>query len=211
MRNNRFAAAALFLVVLGAACEREATGPADELSAAEVLALAPQLAAPGIAMVDGFALGMHAPPMGIGTRGPGPSSTEFTRTMPCPGGGQITMQGSAQVSFDRETRSMSSRFEATQTAQACVLNAHQTPVVMSGNPSVRITATRTVEQGRLVEAKTTQKGSVVYQRGDASRTCDIDLTSSVDATTHTVSITGSMCGSPVDRTHQWREPPHRGG
>jgi hypothetical protein len=69
------------------------------------------------------------------------------------------------------------------------------------NPNTAFDSKLNIVNGVPVGLQTqTHKGSFTWARAGASGTCSVDLTSSFDPATHTVTVTGSFCATAVDVT-----------
>lgn len=182
--------------LLLAGCEAEPAGPSDSLSPAEVAALAPQTSELGSSLLDLVALGSGAF-VQLGGR----SGTDFTRTHPCPRGGEVRVAGSSTITGDRAAGSWTVQQTATKTLAACAFNTRDGELVQQDG-SLSIQGTRSVVQGRLSGPQTTtQRGTVRWTRGTQSGSCDVDLSTAFDPATRTATVRGSYCGRAVDRTH----------
>lgn len=197
MQRRTLSAVAIGALLL-AGCESEPAGPSQSLSASEVAALAPQASDLGSSLLDLVALG-SGPFVQLGGR----SGTDFTRTHPCPRGGEVRVAGSSSITGDRAAGNWTVQQTATKTLTACAFPTREGTVVQQDG-SIAIQGTRTVVQGRLSGPQTTtQRGTIRWTRGAQSGSCEIDLSTSFDPTSRSASVRGSYCGRAVDRTHSF--------
>jgi len=128
---------------------------------------------------------------------PGP----ITVTRQCPKGGQVVIAGMISGSGDPTTRSFSLEAVATRTDTDCAFQTENGVLTLNGNPNIAYDAKLNIVNGALSGLQTqTQKGSFKWARTGGSGTCDVDLSSSFDPATHTVTVTGTFCGKTVNVT-----------
>ena len=74
-------------------------------------------------------------------------------------------------------------------------------LTLNGNPNVAYVGNLNIVNAVLSGLQTqTHKGSFKWARTGGSGTCDVDLASSFDPATHTVTVTGTFCGHIVNVT-----------
>jgi len=74
-------------------------------------------------------------------------------------------------------------------------------LTLNGNPNIAYDGKLNIVNGALSGLQTqTHKGSFKWARTGGSGTCDVDLTSSFDPATHTVTVSGTFCGHTVNVT-----------
>ncbi|PYO04915.1 MAG: hypothetical protein DMD30_14860, partial [Gemmatimonadetes bacterium] len=129
---------------------------------------------------------------------PVPIDNQFTITKQCPKGGQVVIAGRTTGTGDRTTHSLSLETVATRTDTDCAFDTRRGVLTINGNPNIAFDGKINIVNGALSGLQTaTHKGSFKWARTGASGTCDVDLTSSFDPATHTVTVTGTFCGRTV--------------
>lgn len=125
-------------------------------------------------------------------------NNSFTVTKQCPQGGQVVIAGMTVGTGDRVTHDLSLETNATRTDTNCAFETRHGVLTLNGNPNIAYTANLNIVNGALSGLQTqTHKGSFTWAHTGASGTCDVDVTSSYDPATHTVTVTGSFCGHTV--------------
>src|SRR5438093_7498352 len=126
---------------------------------------------------------------------------DFKVTKQCPKGGQVVIAGRTTGTGDRTTHSLSLETVATRTDTDCAFDTRRGVLTINGNPNIAFDGKINIVNGALSGLQTaTHKGSFKWARTGASGTCDVDLTSSFDPATHTVTVTGTFCGRTVNVT-----------
>ena len=132
---------------------------------------------------------------------PVPINTQFTVTKQCPRGGQVAIAGSITGTGDRIAHNLSVEAIATRTDADCAFDTRDGVLTLNGNPNVAYDGKLNIVNSVLSGLQTqTHKGSFKWARTGGSGTCDVDLTSSYDPATHTVTVTGTFCGHTVNVT-----------
>ena len=132
---------------------------------------------------------------------PFPINNQFTVTKQCPRGGQVVIAGGVTGTGDRTTHSLTLDANATRTDTNCAFDTRNGVLTLSGNPNLTYTGHLNIVNGALSGLQTqTHKGSFTWSRTGGSGTCDVDITSSYDPATHTVTVTGSFCGRIINVT-----------
>jgi len=132
---------------------------------------------------------------------PVPINTQFTVTKQCPRGGQVAIAGSITGTGDRIAHNLSVEAIATRTDTDCAFDTRDGVLTLNGNPNIAFDGKLNIVAGVLSGLQTqTHKGSFKWARTGGSGTCDVDLTSSYDPATHTVTVTGTFCGHIVNVT-----------
>jgi hypothetical protein len=132
---------------------------------------------------------------------PFPINTQFTVTKQCPRGGQVVIAGGITGTGDRTTHSLSVEAVATRTDTDCAFDTRDGVLTLNGNPNLAYDGKLNLVNGALSGLQTqTHKGSFKWARTGGSGTCDVDLTSSFDPATLTVTVTGTFCGHTVNVT-----------
>jgi hypothetical protein len=132
---------------------------------------------------------------------PFPINNQFTVTKQCPRGGQVVIAGGIVGTGDRTAHSLTLDANATRTDTNCAFDTRDGVLTLSGNPNLAYTGHLNIVNGALSGVQTqTHKGSFTWSRTGGSGTCDVDITSSYDPSTHTATITGSFCGRAVNVT-----------
>jgi len=135
------------------------------------------------------------------TTTPFPINNQFTVTKQCPRGGQVVIAGSVTGTGDRTTHNLTLDANATRTDTNCAFDTRNGVLTLNGNPNLAYTGHLNIVNGALSGLQTqTHKGSFTWSRTGGSGTCDVDISSSYDPSTHTVTVTGSFCGRVVNIT-----------
>jgi hypothetical protein len=135
------------------------------------------------------------------TSAPVPINTQFSVTRQCPKGGQVAIAGTITGTGDRVAHNLSVEAVATRTDTNCAFDTRDGVLTLNGNPNIAYDAKVNIVAGVLSGLQTqTHKGSFTWARTGGSGTCDVDLTSSFDPATHTVTVTGTFCGHTVNVT-----------
>ena len=132
---------------------------------------------------------------------PIPINNQFTVTKPCPKGGQVVIAGTVTGTGDRTTHSLTLEAAGTRTDTDCAFDTRNGVLTLNGNPNIAYDGKLNIVNGALSGLQTqTHKGSFKWARTGGSGTCDVDLASSYDPATHTVTVTGTFCGKTVNVT-----------
>jgi hypothetical protein len=132
---------------------------------------------------------------------PFPINTQFTVTKACPRGGQVAIAGGVTGTGDRTAHNLTLDAVATKTDTDCAFDTRNGVLTLNGNPNIAYTGHLNIVSGALSGLQTqTHKGSFRWARTGGSGTCDVDVTSSFDPATHTVTVTGTFCGIAVNVT-----------
>jgi hypothetical protein len=132
---------------------------------------------------------------------PIPINNQFTVTKQCPKGGQVVIAGTVTGTGDRTTHSLSVEAAGTRTDTDCGFDTKNGVLTLNGNPNIAYDGKLNIVNGALSGLQTqTHKGSFKWARTGGSGTCDVDLASSYDPATHTVTVTGTFCGKTVNVT-----------
>jgi hypothetical protein len=195
------------LILALAACD-QSTGPSTGISQTDANQLAADLDAVSTLGTSDFGLG---PSFSIGVDGSGSSASvsavpiainnTFTVTKQCPKGGQVAIAGTTVGTADRATHSLTLEINATRTDTNCAFETRNGTLTLNGNPNIAYKGNLNIVNGAPSGLQTqTHKGSFTWASVGGSGTCDVDLTSSFDPATHTVTVTGSFCGHAVNVT-----------
>lgn len=123
----------------------------------------------------------------------------FSVTRQCPRGGQVVIAGAISGVGDRATHDLSVHAVATRTDDDCAFQTRNGVLTLNGNPDIDYDGNLSIVAGQLSGVQTqTHKGSFTWSRPGGSGTCEVDLTSSYNPTTHTATVTGMFCGHTVD-------------
>ena len=196
---NLVCGAALFLAV--AACE-QSTGPSTEITQADAAQLAADMDAVLTLGESDFSLGgsFLVGPSGISAV-PIAINNSFSVTKQCPRGGQVVLAGTTVGTGDRATHSLTLETNATRTDSNCAFQTRNGVLTLDGNPNIAYKGNLNIVNGALVGLQTqTHKGSFTWERRGGSGTCEVDLASSFDPATRTVTVKGHFCGHIVDVT-----------
>lgn len=207
-QSSLVCSAALLLAV--AACSSDSTGvSANIITQADANQLAGDMDAVSTLGTADFGLGasFNVNVDGSGasaaqtTTAPFPINTQFTVTRQCPKGGQVAIAGTITGTGDRVAHNLSVEAVATRTDTNCAFDTRDGVLTLNGNPNIAYDGKLNIVAGVLSGLQTqTHKGSFTWARTGGSGTCDVDLTSSFDPATHTVTVTGTFCGHTVNVT-----------
>lgn len=133
------------------------------------------------------------------------STTEFTRTGDCPSGGQVTMTGTRERTRDTETRTGTMDISATRTFTDCARPLADSAVTVTLNGSLTLTAHR---EWQAREWSGIQSIALVGRidwatDDDRSGTCEIDVEASLDPSTRSRTVTGTVCGREASNLRGW--------
>ena len=194
------------LVLAIAACS-DSTGVSTAISQADANQLAADmdatstLATTDMGLGASFSVTVDGSGSAASVSGPIPIDNQFTITKQCPKGGQVVIAGRTTGTGDRTTHSLSLETVATRTDTDCAFDTRRGVLTINGNPNIAFDGKINIVNGALSGLQTaTHKGGFKWARTGASGTCDVDLTSSFDPATHTVTVTGTFCGRTVNVT-----------
>lgn len=192
MLSPKLAASLLLVLATTAACERTPTGTRDGSPSPD----APQLAE--------FGDDLYASPdvAGTATLDIRSDGSTFERTRACPMGGSVTVSGTVERAIDRASQSGTLAVNAKRVENACAVQQRNgITVTITGKPSTSLTVTQSFNKGVPGVLTQTQKGAFAWTRSNGkSGTCALDLTSTFDPATRTVTVKGAFCGRVVDET-----------
>jgi hypothetical protein len=206
-QSSLICSAALLLAV--AACSSDSTGvSANIITQADANQLAGDMDAVSTLGTTDFGLGasFNVSVDGSGASAavaaaPIPINTQFSITKQCPQAGQVAIVGSITGTGDRVAHNLSVEAVATRTDTNCAFDTRDGVLTLNGNPNIAYDGKLNIVAGVLSGLQTqTHKGSFTWARTGGSGTCDVDLTSSFDPATHTVTVTGTFCGHTVNAT-----------
>jgi hypothetical protein len=205
-QSSLICSAALLLAV--AACSSDSTGvSANIITQADANQLAGDMDAVSTLGTTDFGLGasfnLNVDGSGASAAqaasAPFPINTQFSITKQCPKGGQVAIAGSITGTGDRVAHNLSVEAVATRTDTNCAFDTRDGVLTLNGNPNIAYDGKLNIVAGVLSGLQTqTHKGSFTWARTGGSGTCDVDLTSSFDPATHTVTVTGTFCGHTVN-------------
>jgi len=207
-QSSLVCSAALLLAV--AACSSDSTGvSASIITQADANQLAGDMDAVSTLGTTDFGLGasfnLNVDGSGASAAqtasAPVPINTQFSITKQCPKGGQVAIAGTITGTGDRVAHNLTVEAVATRTDTNCAFDTRDGVLTLNGNPNIAYDAKVNIVAGVLSGLQTqTHKGSFTWARTGGSGTCDVDLTSSFDPATHTVTVTGTFCGHTVNVT-----------
>lgn len=195
------------LLLAIAACD-SSTGLSGGISQADANQLAADMDAVGTVGESDFALGPSfsisvAPGSGAAASVAAPITinNSFSVTKQCPQGGQVAIAGTTVGTGDRVAHNLTLETNATRTDTNCAFETRDGVLTLNGNPNIAYKGNLNIVNAALVGLQTqTHKGSFTWARTGGSGSCDVDLTSSFDPATRTVTVTGSFCGHTVNVT-----------
>ena len=204
------------LILALAACGDSSTGLSANISQADANKLAADMDAVSTLGTADFGLGASfsvgvdgSAAAGSVSAAPGSVSAALTTfnntfdvTKQCPKGGSVELAGSINGTGDRTTHSLTVDATATRTDTDCAFEARDGgTITVNGNPNIVYKGHLNIVNAAFVGLQTqSHKGSFKWARTGGSGTCDVDVTSSFDPTTHTVTVTGMFCGHTINVT-----------
>ncbi len=215
MIRQSYLACSAGLVLVLAACSDSSTGLNANISQADANKLAADMDAVSTLGTSDFGLGAS---FSVGVDGsastgsvstPGSVSTAVTTfnntfdvTKQCPKGGSVQLKGGINGTGDRATHSLTVDATATRIDTGCAFEAKDGgTITVDGNPNIGYTGHLNIVNAAFVGLQTqAHKGSFKWTRTGGSGTCDVDVTSSFDPATHTVTVKGMFCGHTIDVT-----------
>ena len=192
----------LAAVLLLAACGDPA-GPDADLTRADAEALATELHGVAAGVMEGsLVFPSFSTAGGGGVLATVTRNESFTRTVQCPGGGNVEVQGRVTSTVDHATRTATRVTEATRVENACVVSVRDgATMTLNGAPSTAMRAEHGVANGVPGKHTMTQKGAFTWKRSTGqSGTCSIDVVSVHDPATRTSTVNGTVCGRTVSVT-----------
>jgi hypothetical protein len=203
-RNPLWLCSAGLLVAI-AACDNS-TGPSNVISQSEANQLAADMDAVSTVGAADVGLGTTYSITAGGSSASASASgaaiainNQFTVTRQCPKGGQVAIAGTTTGIADPTTHSLTLEVVATRTDTDCAFQTKNGTLTLNGNPKIAYDGKLNIVNAAFSGLQTqTHKGSFKWARVGGSGTCDVDITSSFDPATHTVTITGKFCGQSVN-------------
>lgn len=187
------------LLLAAGACERGggSTGGTD-LTAAEAAELNRAL----FGMVAGLGPGATGPDLRAQAWDVGESFTvPVSETVPC-FSGSFGIDGTLTVQLDNSGQQLSVQATVAGTPNPCVhrmLNGDL--FTITGNPSLNVTMSMAGNvNGQLSSLQVTETGGFKWTSGASSGTCAVNLTSSLNAASQVVTVSGTFCGFSVSNS-----------
>jgi hypothetical protein len=203
IKQSYLVCSALLLAVV--ACD-QSTGLSGGISQADANQLAADMDAVSTLGTSDFGIGPSFS-LSVGSGGAASVSApitfdnSFSVTKDCPKGGSVALAGTIAGTGDQTTHSLTVEANATRTDASCAFQTKDGVLTLSGNPNLTYTGHLKIVNGALSGLQTqTHKGSFTWARTGGSGTCDVDITSSFDPATHTVTVSGMFCGHAVNVT-----------
>jgi len=127
----------------------------------------------------------------------------FSRTRPCPGGGQIQLEGSIHRTKDLATGVMEAEAAGSRTRNECTFQRREFTIVV--NSSAQWDKFRRRIDGVPDGLQTSYyEGSSHAVRSDGEeRSCEFEITIVRDPEAHTRTLDGMICGTEVHRSVTW--------
>ena len=215
IRQSYLLACSAGLMLVLAACSDSSTGLAANISQADANKLAADMDAVSTLGTSDFGLGASFSVSTDGSAAAGSISAPstgtaalttfnntFDVTKQCPKGGTVELKGGINGTGDRTTHSLTVDANATRTDTDCAFEARNGgTITVNGNPNIAYTGHLNIVNAAFVGLQTqSHKGSFKWARTGGSGTCDVDVTSSFDPATHTVTVTGNFCGHTINVT-----------
>jgi hypothetical protein len=188
-----------FLLAAGA-CEGGGGGSTGgtDLTAAEAVELNRVM----FGMVAGLGPGATGPDLRSQAWDVGETFTiPVTETVPCYSG-SIGVDGTLNVQLDNTGQQLSLQATLAGTPNPCVVRmANGVLFTITGNPSLnaQISMAGNVN-GQLSSLQVTETGGFKWTSGGSSGTCAVNLTSSLNAASQVVTVSGTFCGFTVSES-----------
>jgi hypothetical protein len=203
-RNLSLLCSASLLVAI-AACDNS-TGPSNVLSQSEVNQLASDMDAVSTVGAAEVGFGSTFSLKAGGSSASVPAAViainnQFTVTHQCPRGGQVVIAGTVTGVADPTARNLALEAAATRADTDCAFQTKNGTLTVNGNPNIAYDGRLNVFNAAFEGLQTqTLKGSFKWARVGGSGTCDVDIASAFDPSSHTVTVTGTFCGLAVNAT-----------
>jgi len=209
LRNRTSATLALLTGFAVSGCGSDSTGPFGSLDQAvalqihSVLFTEVMLAAFDVLSALPLAPGQAAPGQAVTARlteGPFLQSFEaIDHTADCALGGTILVQG-AIIDFVNDNGDGSVSLTLQQTPQGCVVESGGFGTyTINGQPNLTVDAEIAfANSGQSFTGSFAYGGAYSWSGGGASGTCALDYVMSFDFPSQAVSLTGTMCGHPLN-------------
>ena len=200
MRTKRMGAVApLLAVALALGCSSDSAGPDDAsspINSTESLAMTNTLVS---AMSETFNSGTQQSVALSGAESV-PININYSHTEVCPGGGSISLSGSAEGSLDLDTGTGSVFVQVVENISDCDFDFTERQIVITTNPSIDATGTFTFVDGQLESEQTVEVGGGFNFTIDGATTgfCAVDLTVNLSTTPGATTTSGTVCGHQVN-------------
>jgi hypothetical protein len=128
----------------------------------------------------------------------------FSRSVPCPAGGNMMVEATLQATRDTDTGVMEASFTGTRTLTACAFNNGEHTITVDGQAT--FDAFRRRVNGVPDGPQTSHYfGDFTAMRDDGETfSCSFDIEIVRDPTAGTRSINGTMCDNPFGRSVVWQ-------
>jgi hypothetical protein len=150
---------------------------------------------------------------GLGPNAPGPDlraqawdagetfTIPVTETVPCYSG-SIGVDGTLTVQLDNSGQQLSMQATVEGTPNPCVHRmANGDLFTITGNPSLNVQMSMAGNvNGQLSSLQVTETGGFKWSSGASSGTCAVNLTSSLNAASQVVTVSGTFCGFTVNHS-----------
>jgi hypothetical protein len=122
-------------------------------------------------------------------------------TVPCLSG-SIGVKGTLNVQLDNSGQQLSMQATVAGTPNPCVHRmANGDLFTITGDPSLNVQMSMAGNvNGQLSSLQVTETGGFKWTSGASSGTCAVSLTSSLNAASQVVTVSGTFCGFPVSNS-----------
>jgi hypothetical protein len=134
---------------------------------------------------------------------------EFHIERDCPAGGKVVIDSNFSFETDQATGLLHSEWDSEQTFHGCTFASQQNGKTHTSDGTISTTGHAVHEPpaqsggvARLLENEVHQVGRLTFTYDGESRTCDIDVTVTIDADEGTARVTGLQCGKRIDVKHR---------
>lgn len=208
---RRLSIAMSLAAVLGTltACESGTEPGTSRLTAEEAEALADVLTGEAFQSVDSDPDVSADEDLVVNASVPVDFTHEFTRTVQCPEGGAVTVEGSRAGTRDRDARSFSVEIQATKTYGLCAWGLGDRDVVVTVDGSLTLEASLARVDGRhsgVQEISLT--GSFTWSTDDGREgACEVAMSARFDPSVDERQVEGDFCGRRISIRRAWRFGP----
>jgi hypothetical protein len=193
--NVRTVAVIVALALPAVACS-DSSGPEGALRNQDAMEIFAELMFAVSMATMGSELGFGEQAASAALSGSGP----FSSTVACDGGGSITVSGSSSDNINNSgTGTLTGSY--TQTPNNCVVGISRGNVVVSGDPNLTGSWSASYSNGNPVGNMTYSWQGAYRYNGAVSGRCSMNITSSINMSTYSGSVSGTMCGQTINQSY----------
>ena len=204
-KTQSIGAFALFAAVAATACGKDSTEPVeatlDQVAGIQIAStLMSEIITIGFSTLSRVGGAAGSTTSGVAAAPAAGARIPITRSVPCQGGGSITVQGSYTNDLGT-TGTGTVAFDLRQRPSDCVMSTSQGAYTVNGNPEFAVAGTLTVAGWSLGVFHFVYDGGFRWSGPGGSGSCAIDLTYDFDYANSTFTGAGHMCGYPLNFNH----------